>query len=316
MAQNFQADDIVCVLIKGQPLIGRLVSFKGNKAVLMFGGHRRDQEVPLRELVPCGQLSNSRHRAALPTPEQVQTIALSSRICAEAWWLLVSDASDGEVLPTLSLADLTDLLVGQPDLTALAAVWGWVNGPQAWFRLRRDRTLQARPLREIRQQRLQQRRERLKQEHDNHQLALLHEPVALTQQRRGLLDPVWSNRLDQLLELYHDPATVLEGEHALGLLRLLGLSPDRRALKTWLVARDLLDPHQPSSLRGSVWSSPFAEGGPETVEQLLSHAGDICAGDDTRVDLTAQRVYTLDDAATREIDDGLALEPGKGGPWI
>ena len=82
------------------------------------------------------------------------------------------------------------------------------------------------------------------------------------------------------------------------------------------MARDLLDPHQPSSLRGSVWSGPFAEGGPETVEQLLSHAGDICAGDDTRVDLTAQRVYTLDDSATREIDDGLALEPGKGGPWI
>ena len=316
MAQNFQTDDIVCVLIKGQPLIGRLVSFKGNKAVLMFGGHRRDQEVPLRDLVPCGQLSNSRHRAALPTPEQVQTIVLSSRICAEAWWLLVSDASDDEVLPTLSLADLTDLLVGQPDLTALAAVWSWVNGPQTWFRLRRDRTLQARPLREIRQQRLQQRRERLKQARDNHQLALLHEPVALTQQRRGLLDPVWSNRLDQLLELHHDPETVLEEEPALGLLRLLGLPPDRRALKTWLVARDLLDPHQPSSLRGSVWSGPFAEGGPETVEQLLSHAGDICAGDDTRVDLTAQRVYTLDDSATREIDDGLALEPGKGGPWI
>ena len=113
MAQNFQADDIVCVLIKGQPLIGRLVSFKGNRAVLMFGGHRRDQEVPHRDLVPCGQLSNSRHRAALPTPEQVQTIVLSSRICAEAWWLLVSDATD-EALPTLSLADLTDLLVGQP----------------------------------------------------------------------------------------------------------------------------------------------------------------------------------------------------------
>ena len=166
-------------------------------------------------------------------------------------------------------------------------------------------------MREIRQQRLQQRRERLKQARDNHQLALLHEPVALTQQRRGLLDPVWSNRLDQLLELHHDPETVLEEEPALGLLRLLGLPPDRRALKTWLVARDLLDPHQPSSLRGSVWSGPFAEGGPETVEQLLSHAGDICAGDDTRVDLTAQRVYTLDDSATREIDDGLALEPGR-----
>ena len=127
MAHDFQSDDIVCVLIKGQPLIGRLVSFKGNKAVLMFGGHRRDQEVPHRDLVPCGQLSNSRHRAALPTPEQVQTIVLSSRICAEAWWLLVSDASDDEVLPTLSLADLTDLLVGQPDLTALAAVWSWVT---------------------------------------------------------------------------------------------------------------------------------------------------------------------------------------------
>ncbi len=315
MAHDFQSDEIVCVLIKGQPLIGRLVSFKGNKAILTFGGHRRDQEVPLRDLVPCGHLSDSRHRSALPTPEQVQTIFLSSRVCAEAWWLLAGDATD-EVLPTLSLTDLTELLVGLPDLTALAAVWSWVNGPQTWFRLRRDRTLQARPLQEIRQQRLQQRRERLQQERDNHQLALLNSPVTLTEQRRGLLDPAWSNRLDQLLELHHDPVVNLGEEPALGLLRLLGLPPDRRALKNWLVARDLLDPHQPSSLRGSAWSGPFAEGGPETVELLLARAGDICAGDDTRVDLTAQRVYTLDDAATREIDDGLALEPGEGGPWV
>lgn len=315
MANDFHADDIVGVLVKGQPLIGRLLSCKGSKAVLTFGGQRRDQEIPLRELVPCGELIETVRRSVLPTPEQVQTLVLAPRVCAEAWWLLVSDVTD-DSLPCISLADLTDLLVGEPDLTALAAVWSWVNGPQIWFRLRRDRSLQARPLKEIRQQRMQQRRERLQQEHDARQLALLQEPLPLNAQRRQLLDSSWSDRLDQLLDLHHDPETALDQEPALGLLRLLGLPPDRRALQTWLVARDLLDPHQPSSLRGSAWSDPFAQGGPETVEQLLARAGDICAGDDTRVDLTAQRVYTLDDAATREIDDGLALEPGEGGPWI
>ena len=175
MANDFHTDDIVGVLIKGQPLIGRLLSCKGSKAVLTFGGHRRDQEIPLRELVSCGELIETVRRSVLPTPEQVQALVLAPRVCAEAWWLLVSDATD-DSLPCISLADLTDLLVGEPDLTALAAVWNWVNGPQIWFRLRRDRSLQARPLKEIRQQRMQQRRERLQQEHDDRQLAL-QEPL-------------------------------------------------------------------------------------------------------------------------------------------
>ena len=315
MASDFQTDDIVGVLLKGQPLIGRLLSCKGSKAVLAFGGQRRDQEIPLRELVPCGELSDSVRRSVLPTPEQVQSIVLSPRVSAEAWWLLVSDVTD-DTLPCISLSDLTDLLVGQPDLIALAAVWSWLNGPQIWFRLRRDRTLQARPLNEIRQQRLKQRREHLQREHDLRQLALLQESAPLTEQRRELLDPTWSDRLDQLLELVHGPEADLGEMPGLGLLQLLGLPPDRKTLKTWLVARELLDPHQPSALRGSAWSSQLPEANAEIIDELLARAADTCSGDDTRVDLTAQRVYTLDDASTQEIDDGLALEPGDGGPWI
>ena len=118
------------------------------------------------------------------------------------------------------------------------------------------------------------------------------------------------------MELVHGPEADLGEMPGLGLLQLLGLPPDRKALKTWLVARELLDPHQPSALRGSAWSSQLPEANAEIIDELLARAADSCSGDDTRVDLTAQRVYTLDDASTQEIDDGLALEPGDGGPWI
>ena len=40
------------MVLKSSPLIGRLLSIKGSKAVVSFGGQRRDQDLPLRDLVP------------------------------------------------------------------------------------------------------------------------------------------------------------------------------------------------------------------------------------------------------------------------
>ena len=51
MKSDLKPDTLVGVILKGHPLIGRLLSCKGSKAVVSFGGERRDQEMPLRELM-------------------------------------------------------------------------------------------------------------------------------------------------------------------------------------------------------------------------------------------------------------------------
>ena len=72
---------------------------------------------------------------------------------AETWWLLISDhnGSDDD-LPCLSLVELADLVMASVTLASIAALWDWLHGPQLWFRLRRDRSLQVRPLPEMQRQ--------------------------------------------------------------------------------------------------------------------------------------------------------------------
>ena len=67
------------------------------------------------------------------------------------------------------------------------------------------------------------------------------------------------------------------------------------------------DPHQLVSLEGTVWSSGFSQEllKAEQIEQEASQEQTCDAG---RVDLTGQRCVTIDDADTRDIDDGLAIE--------
>mgnify|MGYP001179789534 CR=1 FL=1 len=161
MKTTLQPDAIVGVLLKGQPLIGRLLSLKGSKAVVSFGGQRRDQDLPLRDLSPTGASGNGPDRRVLPTPEAVQAISIAARTGAEAWWLLMSDAGDGSEAPCLCLAELTDLLLGFRGLADLAAVWAWLHSDQVWFRIRRDHTVQPRGVDDIRRQRQQSHRERL-----------------------------------------------------------------------------------------------------------------------------------------------------------
>ena len=80
--------------------------------------------------------------------------------------------------------------------------------------------------------------------------------------------------------------------------------------------RDLLDPDQPVGLRGSAWSATFEAELLEAADDLKRRSNDPQPGDPMRVDLSDQRVYTLDDNGTREIDDGLSLTRDPQGDWI
>ena len=79
-------------------------------------------------------------------------------------------------------------------------------------------------------------------------------------------------------------------------------------MRVWLIERQLVDPHEPRMLRGSVWSKHFDAVLQVEAERLADSAQDPCDGDSMRVDLTHLSSYTLDDAGTREIDDALSLE--------
>ena len=74
---SVKANDIVAVVLKGVPLIGRLLSLKGSKAVISFGGQRRDQDLPVRELVAVGHVSDQ----PLPTPDEVLGVDARSQNC-------------------------------------------------------------------------------------------------------------------------------------------------------------------------------------------------------------------------------------------
>ncbi len=318
MKPAIQSDAIVGLVLKGQPLIGRVLSAKGSRASISFGGQRRDQELPQRDLAVIEGLESAASRDPLPTPEAIQDCVVSSRGVAETWWLLISDHSGSdENLPTLSLVDLADLVMTSVTLASVAAVWDWLHGPQLWFRLRRDRSLQVRPLTDIRRQRSKNKRQRLLIQRQERQLELLRSPQPLTAERREQLDPEWCRTLERLQELaLGDERQLLDDAESCEQLQRLSIEPSRRSLRDWLMQRDLLDPDQPIGLRGSVWSATFESELLEAADELKTHSDDPQPGDPMRVDLSEHRVYTLDDSGTREIDDGLSLVRDPQGDWI
>ncbi len=167
MNNSIQPGDTVAVVLKGSPLFGRLLSIKGSKAVISFGGQRRDQGLPLRDLI----VIDPEHRfvnSDLPVPDQVQDSAPSARAVLEAWQLLETDQPGG--LARLSLCELGELVLTPFNLAGLAALWAWLHGNQQLFRWRRDRLIQPLPREERASLRRQRRVERQAQRHEQRQL--------------------------------------------------------------------------------------------------------------------------------------------------
>lgn len=318
MKPAIQTDAIVGLVLRGQPLIGRVLSSRGSRASIGFGGQRRDQELPQRDLTVIAGLEPAASRQPLPTPEAIQDCGVSARAVAETWWLLISDhnGSDDD-LPCLSLVELADLVMASVTLASIAALWDWLHGPQLWFRLRRDRSLQVRPLTEIQRQRGRNKQQRLLLQHQQRQLDLLRSPRPLTADLREQLDPEWRRTLERLQELaLGDERQLLADADACEQMQQLSIEASRRSLRQWLMQRDLLDPDQPAGLRGSVWSATFEPELLEAAEDLKRCSERPQPGDPMRLDLTDHRVYTLDDSGTREIDDGLSLMRDPRGDWI
>ena len=308
---SVKANDIVAVVLKGVPLIGRLLSLKGSKAVISFGGQRRDQDLPVRELVAVGHVSDQ----PLPTPDEVSELMPDRKTAAEAWWILAADAE--AMQQNQSLLELTDLLRANVDTPDIAATWAWLHGEQAWFRWRRDQSIAVVPLDEIQRKRKLQKQQRLAEDHNQQQIAVLAPSSPLTPERFETLDPEWRKRLERLVDRARDDASNLKDDPDVAhWAQVFSLSPDQGSLRQWCIQRGLLDPHQPRALHGSVWSGTFAIELEHEAQRLISSAAQPHPGDDDRLDLCHLATYTLDDAGTREIDDGVSLEVQNGEVWI
>lgn len=306
--------DTVAVILKGTPLIGRLLSTKGSRAVIFFCGQRRNQELPLRELTffdPEGRFSSE----DLPQPEQIQERCPSARTTGEAWLLLESDQPGGQA--RLDLLDFCDLLLPSIDLAGVAAVWTWLLGSQGWFRWRRDRLIQPLSAQDIRRQHRQDRAEQLAIQLEQRQQDLLLQSHPLTATQKNELDSKrWDLISDLIQSLDAESADVCDDPDLQKRVKGLDIAGDAAGVREWLVVRGLLDPDQPIGLRGSVWSRTFPEHLDQQAEQLVSSADAEHSGDSERLDLTGLATYSLDDQGTQEVDDALSLEQGDGAPWI
>lgn len=105
---------------------------------------------------------------------------------------------------------------------------------------------------------------------------------------------------------------------AVELLNAMGGAPTAAGAFDTLVAWGLWQPHENLALRRSQIPSQFSEDCLTMVQQRLqSPPPDL--DDPQRLDLTHLKVYTVDDASTQEIDDGLSLETledGRQRVWI
>ena len=308
---SVKANDIVAVVLKGVPLIGRLLYLKGSKAVISFGGQRRDQDLPLRELVAVGHVSDQ----PLPTPDELSELMPDRKTAAEAWSILAADAEAMQQNQTL--LELTDLLKANVDTPDIAATWAWLHGDQPWFRWRRDQSISVVPLDEIQRKRKLQKQQRLAEDHSQQQIAVLAPSSPLTPEQLETLDPEWRKRLECLVDRARDDASNLKDDPDVAhWAQVFSLSPDQGSLRQWCIQRGLLDPHQPRALHGSVWSGTFAKELEHEAQRLISSAAQPHPGDDDRLDLCHLATYTLDDAGTREIDDAVSLDVQNGEVWI
>ena len=284
---------------------------------LRVGFDAKQQVVPQRQLelicpLPAGA-SPPQRLGAFPWALNREVLS-AAKPRPSAWgsaWLLLQETGD-----SLDLQEFCDLVYGSTEPIQLSACWLALVGEQQWFRWKQG-CVQARRLEELKPLRRERRRQAIAEaaERQWHLLLKQRQPIetsscsALQLERLELLKQVASGRL----ELEQLPEGMRQS------LSQLHLSQERSQLRHLLVDLGQWDPHQLVSLEGTVWSSGFSEDLLQEAERLEQEATQEQPSDSGRVDLTSQRCVTIDDADTRDIDDGLAIETTAAGTtriWI
>lgn len=272
-----------------------------------MGFKAKEQVLPLRQISLIASSPSSHEGAGrlggFPwhfTEQDLRSTRLSRRDWGQAWVLFVESGETAE------LAELADLVCGASDGLHRAVTWlALKEDHQDLFRIKQDR-ISPRSLQEIRNRRLERRRQTLKQIQLNRWLSFLggkdvSEDMAL--------DPLHREWIEQLIRFAAGgiglDALATELRQSLATLRL---DQNRADVRERLVTLGHLDPHQLASMAGSVWSNGFSAEHLAEAERLISSSSEEHPGDAGRLDLTDQACVTIDDVETRDIDDALGLE--------
>jgi len=316
---SLQSGDLVGVDDARGAQLGIVQSVRGSKVELRSGYDGRLHQIPLRDVERIAALpqtaAQTPSRLADPpwtlSPAGLATSRPSARAFGEAWSVLVEEAGAWEG----SLADLADLLGSAADPSLLAACWLWLHGDQTLFRVRQAKITPRRreELRPLRQERRQQALRKLRREEWLHRLQA-RQPLdasELTAEQQhdlnqlhgwagGATEQPLSGELQRLLRECHCP-----------------LEPG--PIRHLLVDLGQWERHHLPSLEATTWQHGFSQQLLEEADQLVAQAHLPFPGDGDRVDRCEQRVVTIDDDDTLDIDDGLALETtadGRQRLWI
>ncbi|WP_199289250.1 RNB domain-containing ribonuclease [Cyanobium sp. FACHB-13342] len=292
------------------------MTVQSTKASVAIGGSGRQQIIPLRQLqllCPLPGLATVPQRVSQPPwgiNEASLAAALPPRRDFGAAWLLLQD--DGAALP---LDQWVELVCSQRDGLAVAACWLWCQGPQTLFRLRQG-LVQPRSRDDLRRLRRERRHQMLHVQAEQRWHQLLRARAKLDPQ---FLDPEQQQQLEVLLAWAAgdcDTPLPLPLRQA---LQAADCSPDTGSIRHLLVDLGQWEAHHLPSLRATTWEQGFSAALLAEADRLVAAAEQEQPGDATRLDLTAQRSVTIDDADTCDIDDGLALETTPSGQqriWI
>jgi exoribonuclease-2 len=299
------------------PLLAVVESSQGSRLRLRLGFEARQSVLPQRlatllMALPAGH-EPALHLEAPPwnlTPDRLSQAAPPRRAWGAAWQLLL------EAQTSITLPEFTELVYGSDQPIQRAACWLEVVSPASMFRIR-PAGISARPTAELRAQRRDRRRRQLQEGRERDWLVLLkrRQPLELSQ-----LTPEQRDRLHQLQHLaagHLEPRQLDPALHQS--LVSLHLGFDRGDVRHLLADLGQWDRHQLLSLNQSSWREGFPPQLLEEAARLHAQSDQPHPSDESRLDLCGQRIVTIDDDDTLDLDDGLAIErfpDGRARIWI
>jgi exoribonuclease-2 len=204
----------------------------------------------------------------------------------------------------LDLGDFVDLYGDAADATQRAAAWLWLEGDQTLFRLRHGR-IEARNLQDLRQLR---RERHLRQLGENQRLAWQNRLMARQPLANDSLSAAQQTDLDRLRQWATGECSQALGETLLRALQACRCRAESGDIRHLLVDLGQWPRHHLPALEATTWQLGFSPELLAEADRLVAASGSPMASDVGRLDLTHQRLLTIDDEETQDIDDGLAIE--------
>ena len=302
----FRAGDLVGFLDSPGPQLALIQAVQGSKYKINLGFKAKTLVVPKRHLdviapLPHGVQPPSRLGGS-PwefSATDLQTNHPSRREWGAAWVLF------REVNEKAGLGEFADLVLGSDTPLHRAACWLALHGPQLMFRIRQGE-IEARSSEDLKRLRQIQRRQRIDASRRQQLLDLFHRKTPFELTDLDCHQQQWIEQMKQLAAERIEPGKLAPGCREV--LQALHLDHSSHDLHQRLVQLGQTDPHQLPAHQASRWSSGFSQAMEEEAAKLLDRSEQCLPGDDQREDLCHLRCVTIDDADTRDIDDGLSLE--------